>query len=260
MTRRIRRSLLGLGGRRQPLGVQTGQNERIERVSGPAGVLDRGDRCRDRRQERPVRLPLGALLDPPLEQVDLLGRQRSAQRLGRHPLALVLGGDTRDQIAVLKIARHDGVASRLVRAEGSLLRVEPQPGLALPRVGAVAVEALVRQDRPDLKVEVDLSCLASAPRSAAVAAQQQAPTGQGRDASSSTRSAQPASHVGIAVSLFSSALGMRTPGHLRRSWRSVRLFGPVGFSRLIILVHVTDPKQRRPNERIGPRSGPTTHP
>ncbi len=40
--------------------------------------------------------------------------------------------------------------------EGPFLRVEPQPGLAVPGVGPVAVEALVRKDGPDLVVEVDI--------------------------------------------------------------------------------------------------------
>ena len=56
-------------------------------------------------------------------------------------------------------SRFPGTTARrpdLVVAEGPLLGVEPQPGLAVARVGAVALEALVRQDRPDLEVEVDL--------------------------------------------------------------------------------------------------------
>ena len=45
---------------------------------------------------------------------------------------------------------------RLQLRERTFLGVQPQPGLAFPRVRPVAVEALVREDRPDLEVEVDL--------------------------------------------------------------------------------------------------------
>ena len=58
-------------------------------------------------------LPLGPLLDPPLEQIDLLGRERSPQRLRRHPLAFILGRDPGDELALLEVSRHDGTATRL---------------------------------------------------------------------------------------------------------------------------------------------------
>src|SRR5262249_17000301 len=89
------------------------------------------------------------------EDVDLARGQRPPQRLGWHPLGLILSGDPPVELAGLEVARHDGAGARLVRPEGPLLGVEPQTGLAVPGVGAMALEALVRQDRPDLEVEVD---------------------------------------------------------------------------------------------------------
>ena len=86
------------------------------------------------------------------------GVERPPQRLRRHPVGLVLGRDPGDELALLEVSRHDRVPVRLQLGEGPFLRVQPQPGLALPRVRPVAVEALVREDGPDLVVEVDLPC------------------------------------------------------------------------------------------------------
>ena len=84
------------------------------------------------------------------------GRERPPQRLRRHPVGLVLGGDPGDELALLEVPRHDRMPARLQLRERPVLRVQPQPRLAFPRIGPVAVEALVREDRPDLVVEVDL--------------------------------------------------------------------------------------------------------
>ena len=75
--------------------------------------------------------PLGTLLDPLLEQVDLVRCERSAQRLRRHPVGLILGRDPPDQLAVVEVSGHDRVPVRLEPGEGPFLGVQPQPSLAL---------------------------------------------------------------------------------------------------------------------------------
>ena len=52
---------------------------------------------------------------------------------------------------------HDDAVAAAVR-EHVLSGVEPKVPLAAPRVGPVALEAVLGQDRPDLSREVDLTC------------------------------------------------------------------------------------------------------
>ena len=58
------RDLAGLGGRGEPLGLEPGQDEAVDRVAAPPTILHRGERRAVGRQERPVSLVLGSLLDP----------------------------------------------------------------------------------------------------------------------------------------------------------------------------------------------------
>ena len=59
-----------------------------------------------------------------------------------------------DQLALVRLARHDRLGGQ---RRGPL--VEPQLGLAPVLVGAVARVAVVREDRPDVPVELDPGAL-----------------------------------------------------------------------------------------------------
>src|SRR5262249_37333680 len=65
---------------------------------------------------------------------------------GGHALVPVVGGDAGEQFALGRLAGDED-------AFRTLGGVEPQAGLALGPVGAVAVEAGVGEDRPDVAVE-----------------------------------------------------------------------------------------------------------
>ena len=98
------------------------------------------------------------LLDPAAEHRDLRGGQLLAALLGRHAQIGVVALDPVDQLALVRLAGHDRHAAALELGEGPFLGVEPQPGLALLIVGAVAGEAIVREDRPDIAREVHRGC------------------------------------------------------------------------------------------------------
>jgi hypothetical protein len=117
------------------------------RRSAPVGSV--GD-------EGPVRRPRRALLDP-ADQRRLLHLGQRQVRVGhRHHHCRVRAQDAPHQLALAGAARHDGASAGGQRGERALLRVQAQPALARPVVGAVAGKALVRQDRADVEVEVHL--------------------------------------------------------------------------------------------------------
>ena len=66
----------------------------------------------------------------------------------------VLGRDPAVELAGLEVAGHDRAAAVAIGL-GRRLLIEPQVGLALAGVGPVALVAVVREDRPDVAVELD---------------------------------------------------------------------------------------------------------
>ena len=63
------------------------------------------------------------------------GRERPAQRLRRHPLGLVLGGDPAIELALLEVPRHDGAAPDSVSAKAPSLVSNRSPALRLRASG-----------------------------------------------------------------------------------------------------------------------------
>lgn len=64
-------------------------------------------------------------------------------------------GDAADQFAFTGLAGDDGQAAGLGGLEGVGLDVEPELGLALALVRAVAGEAVLGEDGADVAVEID---------------------------------------------------------------------------------------------------------
>ena len=141
------RAAISLGGKREAHRGQPAPEKVVDRM----GVA--WHRLFHRRHIGPVRLILGALLDPPGEQgflgvIELLVRLRR-----RHDLVGISGEDPRDERALGGLARHD-------RAGGDRVipQVEPEIGLTMAGVGAVARETVVGEERPDVAVKRDLLC------------------------------------------------------------------------------------------------------
>ncbi len=143
---------VGIGRWGNRLRLELAQDERVDRVAYPARVPDGGHRGTLRRHIGPVGLVLGALFYPLLEQVFLSWSERLAAGRRGHPLVGVLLEHPRHQLALIGLARDDGVGSD---RGGSF--VEPELRLAAVLIGAVAGVAILREDRSDITIELD-SC------------------------------------------------------------------------------------------------------
>src|SRR5258707_15648653 len=98
--------------------------------------------------------PRRAFLDPALERLLLRAGQRAVRLRRRHHLVLVRAENARDQIRARGVAGlHDRHA--VLRAIHTLLAIEPQLGLALVRILAVAVVAILREDRLHIAAEIE---------------------------------------------------------------------------------------------------------
>jgi hypothetical protein len=109
----------------------------------------------DRRDERPVRFEIGALLDPLLEQVDVLHGERLAAVGRRHLFAGIGRGDPADQLAFGELAGDNRGRSRFELARGPFERVQPQVGVAGFVVEPVALVAGVAEDGANIAAKIE---------------------------------------------------------------------------------------------------------
>lgn len=97
--------------------------------------------------------PRGPLFDPRAEEGGLAGVQTFAA--GRHATTGVGGFDAGDEFTGVGVAGDHGPAAGLEKGEESFGCIEAQAGLAGLVVGAVALDAVVREDRANVPIEVD---------------------------------------------------------------------------------------------------------
>ena len=148
------RGRIGLGRRLQPGPFQTGQNESVNGIPDPLRIAD-GRRFRPYGgTERPVVLPVGALIDPAPEELLLMIREALPRVARRHSGQAVPRVHPVDEAAPLRVSRNDGEAAAQI-GQSAIRRVQAQGTHALVFVRPVTGEALVRQDRPNVPVELD---------------------------------------------------------------------------------------------------------
>src|SRR5687767_3262631 len=94
-------------------------------------------------------LPACALLDPVGDRLDFHLRQFQTRMLWRHAHCRLRGRDAPDHRACGRVARND-------RVFRSGLAIEAQRNLLGYCVGAMTEKTLVRQDRPDVPVELEI--------------------------------------------------------------------------------------------------------
>ncbi len=144
------RGLVGFRRRRELLAFQSGQDEVVDAVPWPGGVVHLGQGRPLGRHERPVPViawPSGPCPEPLRELRPLLVGQRSVGLGRRHALIRVGRGQAVEHLAVVQ---HPSTMRR--RAI-----VQPQAGLARLGIRAVAVVTGVGEQRPDVAREVQRS-------------------------------------------------------------------------------------------------------
>ena len=107
-----------------------------------------------RRHVRPVCCEGSSLIDPPAEQFDLLRCQWVLLLAGRHRIVRI--GDSPPQFTLIPAAGDDGVASRFEFLHGGNCIDKTEAPLASGTIGAVAGEAVLRENRADVLDEIDL--------------------------------------------------------------------------------------------------------
>ena len=118
-------SPIGFRRRRQTLFLQLGENEAIDAVANPTGVLYLRKRRALRRDEGPVGLIVGAGGNPAAQRVLLAGGQGFAGPPRRHPLARVVAEDALDERTLVGMTGNNGL-----RLERRLALVEAQSRFA----------------------------------------------------------------------------------------------------------------------------------
>ena len=151
------RGPIGLRAWPQPVAGEPVADEEIDRIlrrRGPGRVCHLRHRRAHRLPKRPVLGVRGAGGDPGGEDLLLPGSEHPL-RVGRgHDDVGVGAVDPGHELAVVGVPRHDRPIPRIGRGEGVITPVEPQAPLARGVVGAVALEAAVGEDRPNLAAEV----------------------------------------------------------------------------------------------------------
>ncbi len=148
------RPAVGLRCGSQALRFEPRQDEPVDRHPRPGAVRHGGWLGTQDRFECPVLIPVGALIDPAPQRVDLIVGERLVRCRGRHPEPRVGMRDPLDHEAGAGIPGDHGLPVRTVRDQ-TVFRVEPQPDLPRALVRPVAQETVIGQDRPHFALEVD---------------------------------------------------------------------------------------------------------
>ena len=203
------RRLVGLWRRLEPLTFQPREDESIDRIPHPVVLGDRWRIGTDRRRVGPMRVPVGAFVNPSSQQLDLARRQRVTRVRRRHVLLRVGIGDA--------LTRHTAGHSRARCAKSSAKAPSCRSGTpSRPSRRAVA-RSINSRDGPDV-AQLKLIGGAAAPPPASILSWRQIKTRPSSAGASAHAWTRPIPH---AVSVYSArvsifALMSQSPAHFRR--------------------------------------------
>jgi hypothetical protein len=93
--------------------------------------------------------------DPSLQRGLVLVRHDLLRVRWRHDLVLIGRKDALDDLAGVRLAGNDGDLARFAFAVGGFTQIEAQLAFARVIIHAVAGEALLREHRPHVAIEID---------------------------------------------------------------------------------------------------------
>ena len=135
------------GGHGQSFLFQSRLDERIHRMLRRRARRQGGlHRC----GKGPMPCIRRTLLDPPAQLPRIGGRDRLLLLRRRHDLIVIVRQDARHERTLVRLPRHDRRFLRLATLQRRLALIEPQLRLARRTVRAVAVEAVLRENRADV--------------------------------------------------------------------------------------------------------------
>ena len=129
--------------KRQTVLLETRGHEGVDGMVIAGGRQFRLVGCR----ERPVRLVVSPVPDPPPECLDLDVGQRLVMASRRHDLLGVGGRDAANQLAFLRTAGYDGRHTRIAAAQCAVAKIQLQLSLPGLLIGAVAQRAVLGENR-----------------------------------------------------------------------------------------------------------------
>ena len=101
-----------------------------------------------------MRLVFRAFGNPAPQSVFFRRGQRLFRLRWRYEIIGIGGVDAMDQLALLRLSRCHGLFTVMIR-DGTIALIQPQIGLAALFIEAVAAKALVREDGPDIAIELN---------------------------------------------------------------------------------------------------------
>ena len=140
------------GGRFEFFFFQPRKNELIQRPANPIFALDLRQHLRLGRDERPMVFPLGALLDPASQQIDL--RLRKCCRMIGHARIGIGRRHTCHQFRTIRISGNDRSSPRFARPQSFFTK--EKGNAVLLAYAPMAGHAILIQDRSDVAAEVYL--------------------------------------------------------------------------------------------------------
>ncbi len=147
------RGFVGFLAGLQPFGFETCQDKIVNGVPDPGLFFHLGYRGTFGGDEGPLRFPFGALVDPLLDERNLLLGEGLAGIDRWHAEGHVFGTDLLVDLALRRVPRDDDFVTAAVD-EQSLGLVQAHLGHAHLLVRAMALEAVVGEDGTDFPVEV----------------------------------------------------------------------------------------------------------
>ena len=144
----------GIGGWRggEAFALEAGEDKAVDGIADPAFVFHGGWGNGAERLVGPVTLVARALGDPAAEGFLLLGGNSLVGLGGRHEFVVVHTREAEPRLRLIGAARHEG-AKAFALSGGALVGVKAAMALTVGGVGAVALKAVVRENRADVAVK-----------------------------------------------------------------------------------------------------------